>query len=86
MMKKSRTVILNAHARWPNYMEIELWTFVFHHVVNQWNNTPRFYLSYKTLDERLNGLKRETDAKYHFKTFNPCGFPVYVLNDKLQDK
>ena len=42
---------------------MELWTFVFRHVVNQWNNTPIFDLAYKTPDERFNGLKRQTYAK-----------------------
>ena len=64
---------------------MELWTFALRHVVNQWNNTPRFDLVYKTPDERLNVLKCQIDAKDYFKTFHPFGCPVYVLNNKLQD-
>ena len=38
----------------------------FRHVVNEWNNTPRFHLVYKTPDERFNGPKRQIDAKDYF--------------------
>ena len=86
MVGKSRTALLNAHERCPNFIEIELWTFAFCRVVNQWTNTPRFDLAYKTPDERFNCLKRQTDAKSHFKTLYPFGCPVYVLNGKLRDK
>ena len=85
MVEKTRTVLLNAHAIWPSFIEMELWTFAFRHVVNQWNNTPRFDLAYKTPDERFNGIKRQIDEKNQFKKIHLFGFPVYVLNDKLQD-
>ena len=86
MLEKARTVLLNVHARWPKSIEMELWKFSFRHVVNQWNNTPRLDLAYKTPDEIFNGIKRQTDAKHHIKTFHPFGCHVYVFNDKLQDK
>ena len=64
---------------------MELWTFAFCHVVNQWNSTPRFDLAYKTPDDIFNGLKRQIDENNHLKTFHLFGCPSYVLNDKLQD-
>ena len=85
MVEKTRTVLLNAHARWPTSIQMELWTFAFRYVVNQWNNTPRFDLEYRTPDEKFNGLKRQVDSKNHFKTFHPFGCPIYVLNENLQD-
>ena len=33
MVEKSRAVLLNAHDRWPEQIDMELWTFVFRHVV-----------------------------------------------------
>ena len=83
MVKKIRTVLLNAYVRWPSFIQMELWTFAFHHVVNQWNNTPRLDLAYKTPDERFNELKQQINEKNHFKSFHPFGCLVYVLNDKM---
>ena len=40
MVDKARTVLLNAHARWPEMVNMELWTFALRHVVTKWNNTP----------------------------------------------
>ena len=53
-VEKSRTVLLNACARWPGKIDMELWTFALRHVVNQWNNAPRKDLNYQTPDERFN--------------------------------
>ena len=86
MGEKAGTVLFNAHTRWPNSIEIELWTLTFRHEVNQWNITPIFDLAYETLDKIRNGLKRQTDAKYYFKTLHLYRYPVYGLNNKLQDK
>ena len=63
---------------------MELWTFLFFHAINQWNNTSRFYLAYLTPDEKFNGLKRQNRPVDHFKTFHSFGCPVYVLNEKQQ--
>ena len=59
MGEKAGTVLFNVHTRWPNSIEIELWTLTFRHEVNQWNITPIFDLAYKTLDKIHNGLKRQ---------------------------
>ena len=40
MVEKTRTVLLNAHARWPEQIDMELRTFALRHVVTKWNNTP----------------------------------------------
>ena len=64
---------------------MELWTFTFRHVINQWDNTPRFNLAYETPEEICNGLKQQIDEKNHFKTFLLFGCPVYVIYDNLQD-
>ena len=40
-VEKSRTVLLNASARWPGKIDMELWIVALRHVVNQWNNTPQ---------------------------------------------
>ena len=40
MVDKARTVLLTVHARWPDMIDMELWTFVFCHVVTKWDNTP----------------------------------------------
>ena len=53
MVEKSRPVLLNAYARWPKPMKMELWTYEFRHIVTQWNNTPRKDLEYKTPDEKI---------------------------------
>ena len=42
MVEKKRVVLLNTHVRWPASIQMELWTFAFRHIVNQWNNTPIF--------------------------------------------
>ena len=56
MVEKARTVLLNAHARWPDMIDMELWTFAFRHVVTKWNNTPRPDLEFKKPDEVFNGV------------------------------
>ena len=85
MVEKARTVLLNAHARWPEQIDMELWTFAFRHVVTKWNNTPRKDLGYRTPDEAFNGLEnRMKDVTHHFADFYPFGIPVYVLNRGLQ--
>ena len=86
MVENTRTVLLNAHARCPASIEMELWTFAFRHVVSQWNNTPKKSINYLTPDEKFNNLKRQTSKQLHFKNFHPFGFTVYILNDKLQDR
>ena len=76
MVEKARTVLLNAHARWPTSIKMELWTFAFRHVITQWNNTPRADMGYLTPDEKFNGMtKRLNEAKYHFKHFHPFSDP-----------
>ena len=62
MVEKARTVLLNAHARWPDMIDMELWTFAFCHVVTKWNNTPRPDLEFKTPDEVFNGVQRVDKA------------------------
>ena len=57
MVEKARTVLLNAHARWPDAIDMELWTFALRHVITKWNNTPRPDLSFKTPEEVFNGMK-----------------------------
>ena len=82
MVEKSRTILLNAHARWPEQIDMELWTFSFRHVVTKWNNTPREDLGYRTPDEAFNGLEnRMKDVTHHFADFHPFDIPVYVLNE-----
>ena len=48
IVDKSRTVLLNAHTIWPSSIDMELWVFVFRHVVLQLNNSPIFDLAYRT--------------------------------------
>ena len=66
-VEKARTVLLNAHARWPEHINMELWTFALRHVTTQWNNTPRKDLGYKTPDEVFNRVSRINSVKSHFK-------------------
>ena len=83
-VEKARTVLLNAHAKWPDKIDLELWTFAFRHVVNQWNNTPRADLNYQTPEERFNKIKQENvNRKRLFQNFHPFGCPDYVLEDDL---
>ena len=87
MVEKARIVLLNAHARWPDHVDMELWTFAFRHVVTKWNNTPRKDLGYRTPEEAFNGLQNcLKTVKHHFADFHPFGIPVYVLNENLQGK
>ena len=84
-VEKSRTVLLNDHARWPDNIDLEIWTFAIRHVVNQWNNTPTTDLNYQTSEERFNRIKQENaNRKKHFQNFHLFGCPTYVLKDKLQ--
>ena len=86
MVEKARTVLLNTNARWHGSIKMELWTYAFRHVVTQWNNTPRKYLQYETLNEKYNGIKRHKLTKHikgHFKPFHPFVCPVYVLDENL---
>ena len=57
MVEKARKVLLNTDARRPKLMKMELWTYVFKHVLTQWSNTSRKYLQYKTPDENLMELR-----------------------------
>ena len=85
MVEKTRTVLLNAHARWPDAIAIELWTFAFRHVITKWNNTPRPDLSFKTLEEVFNRMKCTKEPSEVFQDCHTFGCPVYVLHKKLQD-
>ena len=77
--------MLNAYARWPDNIDLEIWTFAIRHVVNQWNNTPTTDLNYQTSEERFNRIKQENvNRKKHFQNFHLFGCPAYVLKDKLQ--
>ena len=68
MVEKTRTVLLDAHTKWPTSIKMEFWTFTFSHVVTQWNNLPRQDMDYLTIDEKFNDFnKRQNDAKDHFK-------------------
>eukprot|EP00957_Ditylum_brightwellii_P135937 10367988-Ditylum_brightwellii.AAC.1 len=40
IVNTTRTALLNAHARWPETIDMELWTFSFRHAVDTWNSTP----------------------------------------------
>ena len=72
MVEKTRLVLLNAHARWPYSIDMELWTFAFRLVVTQWNITPRANMTYVTPDEKFNGFeKHQNEDKYYFKHFHP---------------
>ena len=82
MVEKTRTVLLDVHARWPSSILVELWPFAFLHVINQWKNTPRFDLAYLTPDGKSNGLKHQNRPADYFKIFDSFGCPVYVLNEK----
>ena len=85
MVDKARTILLNAHARWPEMVNMELWTFAIRHVVTQWNHTPRKDLQYRTPEEVFNNVPPRANKKQHFKDFHPFGCPVYVLEENLQD-
>ena len=85
MVEKARTVLLNAHARWPDAIKMELWTFALRHVVTKWNNTPRPDLGFRTPEDVFNGMKRNKEPRSIFADFHPFGIPVYVLAKKLQD-
>eukprot|EP00957_Ditylum_brightwellii_P193930 14768834-Ditylum_brightwellii.AAC.1 len=48
LVKSTQTSLLNAHAQWPEVINMELWTFAFKHAVDafkhaveQWINMPR---------------------------------------------
>ena len=69
MVEKSRTVLINAHARWPGMIDIELWTFAFRYIVTKWNDTPRPDLEYWTPYEVYNGVQRVNKAQNHFDDF-----------------
>ena len=85
-VERARNVLLNAHARWPDTIDMEVWTFALRHVVTQWNNPPRAELQWLTPDEKFNNFTRKTKSvKQHFKHFHPFGCPAYVLDDNLQD-
>lgn len=85
-VERAITVLLNAHARWPDKINMELWTYALRHVVTQWNNTPRMELNYLTPDERFNNLPLQPKSvRTHFKHFHPFGCPACVLDDNLQD-
>ena len=47
IVEKSHTVLLNAHARWPDTIDMEIWTFLFSHVVIKISNTPHPDLDYR---------------------------------------
>ena len=73
-----RTILHNKHARWPNLIQMELWKFIFRHVVTKWNRTPRFNLYYRTPDKKFNSVDHQHDTKDQFKHDHLYGCPVYV--------
>ena len=86
-VEKARNVLLNDHARWPDNIDLEIWTFAIRHVVNQWNNTPTTDLNYQTSEERFNRIKQENvNKKKHFQNFHLFGCPAYVLERQTAGK
>eukprot|EP00957_Ditylum_brightwellii_P057948 4393574-Ditylum_brightwellii.AAC.1 len=65
---------------------MELWTFAFQYVVDQWNKTPKRNLEYKTLNEVFSDLRtRQSRKSATVNNFHPFGCPVYVLEKPLVD-
>ena len=83
MTEEVRAVLLNTHTRWPDSIQMEVWTFTFCHVVQQLHITPRCDMRYRTPDEMFVGINHQKYAKDHFKNSHPFRCPSYVLNDKL---
>ena len=84
-IERARTVLLNAHARWPGKLDMELWTYALNHVVTQWNDTPRADLNYRTPDEIFWKTAEIISIKKRFKHFHPFGCPAYVLHKDIID-
>eukprot|EP00957_Ditylum_brightwellii_P044128 3348432-Ditylum_brightwellii.AAC.1 len=86
LVNTTRTSLLDVHGRWPEAINMELWTFAFQHVVDQWNNTPKRNLEYKTPNEVFSGISaRQSGKSTIFKDLQPFGCPVYVLDKCLAD-
>eukprot|EP00957_Ditylum_brightwellii_P115853 8837566-Ditylum_brightwellii.AAC.1 len=72
IVNTTRTALLNAHERWPEAIDMELWTFEFRHAVDNWNSTPMKALGYSTPDEVFSGLtSRSNPRNQTFKNFHP---------------
>eukprot|EP00957_Ditylum_brightwellii_P007003 530236-Ditylum_brightwellii.AAC.1 len=86
LVNTTRTSLLHAHARWPEAIDMELWTFTFQHVIDQWNSSPKKDLQYRTPNEVFSELTtRQHSKNITFKDFHPSGCPVYVLDKSSAD-
>eukprot|EP00957_Ditylum_brightwellii_P195482 14894089-Ditylum_brightwellii.AAC.1 len=86
IVNATRTALLNAHVRWPEAIDMELWTFAFRHAVDNWNTTPQKALDYRNPDEVFSDLtSRSKPRNQTFNIFLPFGCPVYILDKTITD-
>ena len=90
-----RTSLIHASHRWPKAINVSLWYMALKHYVNLRNNFPS---NYKPGDK--NGLHKLPDTftdyplskfsgleiKVNLQHFHLFGFPVYVLEQKIQSQ
>jgi hypothetical protein len=78
----ARAMLLHAVLHWPDQADLSLWPFALEYAVYLWNNIPR-------KDSLLAPLELFASSKFdsydHLHRAHVWGYPVYVLDPKLQD-
>jgi hypothetical protein len=74
--------MLHSIIHWPDSANLELWPFAMDHAVYLWNSLPRkdSFLSPNKLYTKIHNVDYT-----HLQRSHVWGYPVYVLDPKLQD-
>ena len=81
VVHSERTMMLHQALLWPDHFDIRMWPFALDHAVYIWNRVPSTTpgLAHVDLYTYTKLEAEELRNKYMW------GFPVYVLDPKLQD-
>jgi hypothetical protein len=80
-VRTARTMMIHAALRWPEHNERDLWPLALSHAVHLHNETPHM-LSRLSPTELWSRSKSSHSALINT---HPWGYPVYVLQPRLQD-
>ena len=77
MVDRTRAVLLNAHIKWSELINIVVKKKSFYHGIAQLNNTPDKDIYYRTPEEVFNSIRILHDKNY-FESFHHFGYHVYI--------
>jgi hypothetical protein len=81
IVRLARTMMIHAALIWPDISEKEIWPMAMHHAIHIHNQTPK--ISSGMSPEGVWCSSKSTHSA--LRNAHPWGFPVYVLNPRLQD-